>query len=97
MSTNPPTGPLHVKILSIITMLTPPNCMECSTQEVQVNLLEDGTKLSVRGLASHLGNLRARGLIKSRLYAQRHLWKLTGEGKRWLKVQLGKTTTRRSA
>lgn len=69
-------------ILKAVGTLTPPNVMECSTQEVCALMAEDSVKRGVRSVASLLGGMKKEGLVTSRAYMQRKLWKLTAEGKR---------------
>lgn len=72
-------------ILKAIDTLTPPNCMECSTQEVIALMAEDGRRLDIRSVASYIGQYRTEGIVTNRRYLQRNLWRLTAAGKRWLK------------
>lgn len=75
---------LSLTILRAIRTLTPPNVMECSTQEICALMAEDGIKRDVRSVASLIGGFKRDGLVISRTYMQRKLWKLTAQGKRWL-------------
>lgn len=72
------------KILRVIRELTPGMPFECSTTEIQATLQDSGLTLTARHIAILMGQYRRRGLVKSRLFSQRHLWTLTAEGKRFL-------------
>jgi hypothetical protein len=80
-------GDLKFHILRAIRTLTPPNVMECSTQEVCALMAEDGVKRDVRSVASLVGALCVGGYVVSRLYMQRKLWKLTARGRHFLTVE----------
>ena len=75
---------LKLKILVTIQTLTPPNVMECSTQEVCALMAEDSVKREVRSVASLIGAFKAQGLVLDRRYMQRHLWKLTAKGRQYV-------------
>ena len=76
------TEGINRKILEAVSVLTPSPCPDCSTQELLATVQVKGHgELSHRGLSSRLGMLRTKGLITSRLLAQRHLWSLTAKGR----------------
>jgi hypothetical protein len=77
---------LKQDILQTISILTPPRCTECSTQEIHANISEDGYTIAMHGVAFLLGRYRIEGVVKSRLEVQRHLWRLTAKGRQWLKT-----------
>lgn len=76
---------IKFRILRAIGTLTPPNCQECSSQEVAALLFEDGVVRNVRSVATLIRGYKNEGLILSRHYMQRQLWKLSAKGARVVK------------
>ncbi len=81
------------KLLEIVRDLSPGRPIECSSDEVAINMQEAGYRnASTRGVASRLGLMKKEGLVKSRLVGQRHLWSPTQEGLRWIKAHRARRT-----
>ena len=76
-------------ILKTIQTLTPPQVMECSTQEVCA-LMAEVIRIDPRVIASLIGGFRREGLVIARRYMQRNLWKLTAKGRQFVHDHSGK-------
>ena len=69
------------EVLKALTRLTPPRCETASTQEIYIELLVHGIKVSKQVVANTLDYLKRQSAVTGGRYSQTAWWSLTPQGR----------------